>query len=409
MLDDLLARLEGSEKHVSVLTSTTTNGWQSTVAWNPVEIFQVSLDSAVDSTHDLEIFVSQQQAVDRLTIGYLSYDVGCMLHEVKLSNDDDLQTPLIFVLGFDNWVTFDGDKLSVHAKNSSFNDEIKTIMMRSPRELPTKLYSKDPSPTWSRAAYNEAYQKIHDYIQAGDIYQVNLTHRLEGISETRGLDIYRKVSLRSNANFQSYIDGGDFEIISASPERFVHISDGKIETSPIKGTRPRGVNEADDEALRADLETNQKDLAELNMITDLMRNDLGAISEIGSVIVNDKRVLRSYPTLWHTHSTITGRLRSDVSPIAALMSLMPGGSITGCPKKRAMEIIDEVEVKRRGIYTGSIFVIQPTGELDSNIAIRTMIKKDNTVYLSVGGGIVYDSNQADEYDETIHKAAAFLV
>ncbi|TAL15023.1 anthranilate synthase component I family protein [Patescibacteria group bacterium] len=407
-MDDVLRRLGSTEKHVSVASSTTAHGWTSIIAWNPVKVFETPFDDSTNPTSRLEKFVQDQQTDGRLTIGYLSYDLGCTLHQVTMTTDDDLHTPLVFALAFDNWISFDQEGSTFHSKTDTFDDEVASILSRPSRPQPTSLYEKAPSPVWPRESYNAAYQKVHDYIEAGDIYQANLTHRLEGTTELDGLDIYRKVSITSQADFQIYIGGTDFEVISASPERFVRIVGGKIETSPIKGTRPRGTNAAQDEALRLDLETNVKDLAELNMITDLMRNDLGAVSEIGSVAVSEKRVLTSYPTLWHAHSTITSELRSDISPIRALISLMPGGSITGCPKKRAMEIIDEVEVKRRGIYTGSIFVIQPTGELDSNIAIRTMIKKGADVYLSVGGGIVYDSKLSDEYDETIQKAAVFL-
>jgi para-aminobenzoate synthetase component 1 len=407
-LDDILARLDETEQNVSVLTSSTSAGWQPSVAWNPVETFEVKYDETIDPTPQLEEFVAEQQGAGRLIIGYVSYDFGCLLHGVKLSTDDDLKTPLVYAQSFDNWITFDDNKSIVHAKNVKFNDELTQIMARPLCKIPLRLYDKGLSSAWPKASYNRAYELVHDYIEAGDIYQANLTHRLEGTVATSGLDIYRKVSRSSHADFQSYIGGTNFEIISASPERFVRIYKGQIETSPIKGTRPRGNDNKQDAAIRADLETNPKDKAELDMITDLMRNDLGAISEIGSVIVTERRVLTSYPTLWHAHSTIKGRLKSDISPIAALASLMPGGSITGCPKKRAMEIIDEVEAKRRGIYTGSIFTIKPNGELDSNIAIRTMIKKSNSIYLSIGGGIVYDSKQADEYEESLQKAAAFL-
>ena len=407
-LDDVLARLQETEQHISVLSSTTSAGWEPSVAWNPVDSFEVAYDATTDPTLQLEEFVAEQKKAERLVIGYISYDFGCLLHGVKLSTEDDLKTPLIYVLGFDNWITFDDNKTVIHAKDGAFNDELAQIMARPPREIPSELYDKGLSSAWSKTSYDQAYERIHDYIEAGDIYQANLTHRLEGTTGTSGLDIYRKVSSSSHADFQSYIGGTDFEVISASPERFVKIQDDIIETSPIKGTRARGIDGVQDVALRADLETNPKDKAELDMITDLMRNDLGVISKIGSVAVTERRILTSYPTLWHAHSTIQGKLKSDISPIAALASLMPGGSITGCPKKRAMEIIDEVEIKRRGIYTGSIFTIKPSGELDSNIAIRTMIKKADDIYLSVGGGIVHDSKQTDEYEESLQKAAVFL-
>jgi len=406
-MDDVLARLGKAEQHISVLSSSSPEGWQSTAAWNPVDSFETGYNETADSTARLEEFISGQQQAGRLVIGYMSYDFGCMLHNVKLSTEDDLKTPLLYVLSFDNWITFDGDKSVVHAKDSVFSDELTQIMARSPSDIPSELYDKGLSPVWPKALYDQAYKRVHDYIEAGDIYQANLTHRLEGMASVNGLDIYRKVSNMSHADFQSYIGGTDFEVISASPERFVKIQNGIIETSPIKGTRARGQDKDQDESLRADLETSPKDKAELDMITDLMRNDLGAVSEVGSVTVTERRVLTPYPTLWHAHSTIRAKLRPEISSIMALASLMPGGSITGCPKKRAMEIIDEVESKRRGIYTGSIFTIKPDGELDSNIAIRTMIKKAEKLYLSVGGGIVYDSKQADEYEESLQKAAVF--
>jgi para-aminobenzoate synthetase component 1 len=405
-MDELLSRLDDNEHNISVLGAATANGWTPTIAWNPVNTFKIRHNQITDATSDTESFINNEQTAGRLCIGYLSYDFGRIAHNVNATTDDDIQTPVALIYSFDNWITFDDLVSKVHGSDE-FNEHIKHIMNRKPRTNPSEIYSKRLSPAWSRDAYNAAYVRVHDYIKAGDIYQVNLTHRLEGTASASGIDIYRRVSNVSNANFQSYIAGPDFEIISASPERFVRISNGLIETSPVKGTRPRGKNPVDDEALRADLETNPKDHAELDMITDLMRNDLGVVSDIGTVHVVDERVLTAYPTLWHAHSTIQGTLRTDISPIAALASLMPGGSITGTPKKRAIEIIDELEQHRRGLYTGSIFVVQPNGDLDSNIAIRTMIKKSERVYLSVGGGIVYDSAQSDEYEESMQKAAVF--
>jgi para-aminobenzoate synthetase component 1 len=405
--DELLSRLDERESHVTVFSHTTDAGWSPVVAWSPVDILTIK-DSDKNPKKRINDFVLEQQKNKRLVAGYLSYDFGATLHHLSLSTDDDLRTPLSMMLSFDNWITFETGTAMIHANDALFNDEVVSIMARTPREIPSLLYSTALSPAWSRDAYNQAYDRIHYYIKAGDIYQANLTHRLEGTSDTYGLDIYRSISSKSHADFQSYMAGTDFEIISASPERFVKIENNTIDTMPIKGTRPRGNTPERDEAIRADLLTSTKDMAELDMITDLLRNDMGAVSEIGSVKVINRRLLTAYPTLWHAHSEIRSRIRSDISPIEALMSLMPGGSITGCPKKRAMEIIDELEQKRRGIYTGSIFTLYPDGTLDSNIAIRTMIKKKSNIYLSVGGGIVYDSQQSDEYDESLQKAAAFL-
>lgn len=407
-LDDVLARLTEHEQYVTVFDSATSGGWTPTVAWNPSERFELAYDQTADITASIEAFVTSQQKANRLLIGYLSYEVGATLHGVQLRTNDDLKTPMVLIYSFDNWMTFENKKSTLHTVSPHFNSEVIDIMHRQPRPHHPNIYRKGLSPVWSRGAYDQAYVQVKDYIRAGDVYQINLTHRLQGSSDASGLDIYRHVAAASEADFRAYISGPDFEVISMSPERFVHIREGVIETSPVKGTRPRGVTPEQDEMIRIDLATNPKDNAELNMITDLMRNDLGAICRVGSIKVTEERILSAYPTLWHAHSTIRGELSSTTSPIAALVALMPGGSITGCPKKRAIEIINELEEERRGIYTGSIFTMQPTGELDSNIAIRTMIKKDDTVYLSVGGGIVYNSDEQDEYNESLQKAQVFM-
>lgn len=406
-LDDVLSRLDERERYVSLIDSATSDGWTPMLAWNPVEVLHIVDGDAGRAAQQIESFVDTQQTQGRLVIGYMSYDFGAYLHGVSLRTLDDLATPLALLYSFDDWITFENNAIAIHDVSGIFQQSVDEIMRRQPRDVPAPIYTKPLSPTLTREQYSSAYEKVKSYITAGDIYQANLTHQLHGTTSVDGLDIYRRTAKNSQANYRSYIRGPEHDVISISPERFVSIADNVIQTTPIKGTRPRGKTSDEDELLRADLLTNEKDMAELNMITDLMRNDLGEVCEVGSVKVIDERILTAYPTLWHAHSTIRGTLAESVSPIRALMTLLPGGSITGCPKKRAIEIIDELEATRRGIYTGSIFVIQPDGALDSNIAIRTMIKKQNNVYVSVGGGIVYDSDKQDEYDESLQKAAVF--
>lgn len=407
-LSDLLLRLDKHAQHVFALTSSSSNGWGQVLAWNPAVTFQHLLDSPEDTVAKLEQFSEEQRQLERLVIGYMAYDFGGCMHNVTLRADDDLSIPPILVASFDSWITFDKTKATIHSSDPSFISEVKKLMSKPARQLPAEAYKQMPKPTQSRAWYTKAYRQVEDYIRAGDAYQVNLTHRLEGTTTAGGRDLFCLLSQTSQADFQAYIEGDDFEVLSFSPERFIRVKGQAIETSPIKGTRPRGKTTNEDAALKADLLASPKDRAELNMITDLMRNDLGAICSVGSVKVADKRVITGYPTLWHAHSTIQGVLKPEISPITALARVMPGGSITGCPKKRAIEIIDELEPKRRGIYTGSIFTINPDGELDSSIAIRTIIKKADHVYLSVGGGIVYDSTEEDEYQESIDKAVSFI-
>jgi len=257
-------------------------------------------------------------------------------------------------------------------------------------------------------AYKNAYLKIKDYIKAGEIYQINLTHRLKGKTTASARYLFTKVAATNPVDFLSYMEGPNFQILSASPERFIKIKNRNIETYPIKGTRPRGKTTTQDRKLAKDLLENAKEAAELNMITDLLRNDLNEVCTSGTVKVTIHRKLQKNPTVWHTFSKIIGRLIPEISTVEALLSMLPGGSIAGCPKKRAIEIIDELEPTTRGIYTGTIGIIEPNGDLDFSIAIRTIIKKNATLYLQVGGGIVYDSTEHAELRETYDKAKSFM-
>ncbi len=406
-LDDVLLRLGEAETNVCALVSSSPDGWQTKLAWNSVNTYRLGHDQPA-STAGLEAFTHREQSSGHLVIGYLSYDFGCGLHNVKLESDDDLSMPLVFAAGFDGWLEFDNVGATI-VGSEAFATKVDEILAREVESPIKQAFSETPRPTISRQQYAQAYQQTQTYITAGDVYQINLGIRFEGATESSGRSLFGYLSQGSQSDFRSYIEDGAFEILSYSPERFIRIKDGRITTMPIKGTRPRGQTKAEDQAMKEELLASAKERAELDMITDLMRNDLGEISDIGTVGVAERRMLTSYPTLWHTHSKIIGSLNSELSPIAALCKLSPGGSITGCPKKRAIEIIDEVEFKRRGLYTGSIFAIAPDGELDSSIVIRTVIKQGSKLYLSVAGGIVHDSKESDEYQELLDKVASFIV
>jgi para-aminobenzoate synthetase component 1 len=274
-----------------------------------------------------------------------------------------------------------------------------------PRQHPT-LRSPLIS-TFSRAAYLQAVQTCKDYIAAGDVYQINLSQRFSVGLEQAPLEIYQRLMSRHPALYGAYLDFGDQVLISNSPELFLRIEplpDGRrrIITRPIKGTRPLGAGM--EIALRESL----KDQAELNMIVDLERNDLGRICEIGSVRVTQPRTIETYPTVYHGVATIEGILRDDVTLLEILRATFPGGSITGAPKIRAMQIIHELEPVARGAYCGAIGYIDPDGAMEFNIAIRTMIIQDGMVHFAVGGGVVADSDPAAEYEETLVKARAMF-
>jgi para-aminobenzoate synthetase component 1 len=273
-------------------------------------------------------------------------------------------------------------------------------------------------PEMSKRDYDKAYKKIQEYILEGDIYQVNLTHRLvanfDGNKGRRSkapsalADLFCKILETNPAPFAAYLDCGDTKVLSASPERFLRLEGDKIYTCPVKGTRPRGRTPLEDIKLRDELIASKKEEAELNMITDLLRNDIGQVSEIGSVKVVKHRALQKCPTVWHTYSEVVGRLRDGLSAVDLLHACFPGGSITGCPKKRSMEIIDELEPVKRGVYTGAIGYIDSNGDMDTNIVIRTLVAHDGKLFLNVGGGIVADSTCESEYEETLDKAKSFL-
>ena len=262
--------------------------------------------------------------------------------------------------------------------------------------------------TFTRRAYEAAVRRALAYIRAGDIYQVNLSQRFEVPCPEDPFDVYLRLRTLSPAPFAAFLRFPDSAVLSSSPERFLRYTpeDSRIETRPIKGTRPRGATPEEDEALRRELLASEKDRAENVMIVDLERNDLGRVAEIGSVRVAGLFEAETYSSVHHLVSTVEARLAEGRDAVDLLRAAFPGGSITGAPKIRSMQIIDELEPVARGVYTGSIGFIRPNGEMDLNIAIRTVEVRDAQAYFSVGGGIVAVSDPAAEYQETLVKGAA---
>ncbi|MBI3910945.1 MAG: aminodeoxychorismate synthase component I [Armatimonadetes bacterium] len=290
--------------------------------------------------------------------------------------------------------------------------------LSGPRAALRPVGGAGPTPEWcsspamgltsshTRATYTQAVRRALAYIAAGDIYQVNLSQRFQSRLRRDGHPwaLYRRLRERSSAPFAAYVDAGDHQVLSSSPERFLRIRGREVETRPIKGTRPRGADPAADADLARALLTSPKDRAELVMIVDLERNDLGRVCDYGSVRVADLCALESHPTVHHLVATVCGRLREEVHPIDCLRACFPGGSITGAPKVRAMEIIAEMEPFERGVYTGAIGYCGFDGTAEWNIAIRTMRVAGEEVSFCAGGGIVADSDPDAEYEETLHKA-----
>ena len=263
--------------------------------------------------------------------------------------------------------------------------------------------------SFTHRGYLDAVSRVRDYIIAGDIFQANLSQRLQAPLEEDPWQLYKRLREVNPAPFAAYLEFEGVAVASASPERFLLLDEaGRVETRPIKGTRPRGLSPLHDAALSLSLAESEKDRAENLMIVDLLRNDLSRVCRPGTVRVPELFALEHFPTVHHLVSTVTGELEPGKGATDLLAAAFPGGSITGAPKVRAMQIIAELEPSRRGIYCGSIGFLSLTGAMDTSIVIRTGVAIGGQVYFSVGGGIVADSDPEQEYRETLDKARALV-
>ena len=329
-------------------------------------------------------------------LGYLSYDLGRYFEKLPCAARDDLGLPLFTFTFHDQVIATDGDSTF---RCRSTGEELPPLQFEDSFELNTA----PPASIFSRAAYESAVRRVIDYIAAGDVFQVNLAQRFTAGLSMKPCELYRRMRETYPAWHGAFLDYGDHALISNSPELFLRVTpDRRVLTRPIKGTRARMPG------MKTVLQDSAKDRAELNMIIDLERNDLGRVCEVGTVEVTEPRTIEEHPTVYHGAATISGKLRDDVSFVDLLRATFPGGSVTGAPKIRAMQIIEELEPVRRGPYCGAIGYLSLDGNVQFNVAIRTMIAKGDTVHFSVGGGIVADSDPAAEYDETIVKATAMM-
>src|SRR5215203_1587511 len=378
--------------------------------------------------------------------GYIGYDWGAVLEQLPRPRYDDLALPDL-ILGLYDWVIAWDHRVGTASLISSGLPEVNGARERRARErmdmvrerlgrragsiTAGHLGSRDkvgePAPsypvpsmrdaerirlrsTFTRSGYLDAVRRVREYILAGDIFQANLSQRFQSHWSDSPFELYQKLRRRNPAPFAAYLGFGDLAVLSASPERFLRLDQdgGQIETRPIKGTRPRGLGPMHDAALGRALAESQKDRAENVMIVDLLRNDLSRVCRPGTVRVPELFALERYATVHHLVSTVVGDLNAGVDPLELLRAAFPGGSITGAPKLRAMEIIAELEPSQRGVYCGSIGYWSLSGELDTSIAIRTAVVRNGRVYFSAGGGIVADSDPELEYAETLDKARGLI-
>jgi para-aminobenzoate synthetase component 1 len=367
-------------------------------------------------------------------IGYFSYELGRYIEKLPETAIDDVGTPLIRLCFYDRLIAYDHIEkafwlIAVQLPDDAERPEDKLAALeqllaesqriRVPQPGPADLDNIDFSRircNMDKDYYLRTVEKIKRYIYDGEVYQINFSQRFEYDYGTRPIELYHWQNHYNPSGYAAYIDGGSFHVVSASPEMFITIAGDVIRTKPIKGTRPR-INEAANAALQAnqinaesfnELLRSEKEQAELNMIIDLERNDVAKICKPGTRSVIQQRTIETYPTVFHAVATVAGQLREEITFCDVLKAMFPGGSITGAPKIRSMEIIDETEPTARGVYTGSIGFVGIDGSACLNIAIRTIIIAGQKAYAQAGGGIVADSDPQAEWAETITKARALL-
>lgn len=344
--------------------------------------------------------------------GYLGYELGTYVENVPASSPDDIEIPDAWIGFYDQAIIFDHVKRTILIPGTACQ-EMKTLILgacESSHAQPDVPAQTEAKSSFTRTEYLGAVNRVKEYISAGDVYQVNLSQRYSVPTAMHGWDVYSRLRARNPAEYAAFLNAGDFQVVSSSPETFLKYDPATriAETRPIKGTRPRSADPKEDARLASELAASEKDLAENVMIVDLERNDLGKVCGFGSIRATELMAVESYPTVHHLVSTVTGRLREDMDSVDLISACFPGGSITGAPKIRAMEIINELEPVRRGVYTGSIGSVGFDGSVNLNIAIRTAIIKQGACHFHVGGGIVADSDPAAEYQETLDKGRAFF-
>jgi len=378
----------------------------------PIETHEITEHDPTKTLFRLDEFLTGDNAV----VFTISYDLGRNLEKIGYIHDS--LEPDLFVSVFEHLIVHDyrTGRTYLTGDVSRFGETARSIGHANPHQGRAKSLPLRTSSNLSRLEYFAAIEAIKERIRRGDTYQTNLTHQItvDLPSDFQNQAVFERLRQKHPAPFAAYIDRRGSTVISASPERFFRVAGSHIETSPIKGTRPRGRTPAEDQRMRHELETSEKDRAENMMIVDLLRNDLGRVCEYGSVRVRELCSVLELPTVFHLVSTIDGDLRQEIKPSDIIRALFPSGSITGAPKISTMKIIDELEPDQRGLSMGAIGVyIPPNGfdlppGIDMSVAIRTMAIRNNTATFNVGGGITIDSVPECEYQESLIKAKALL-
>ncbi|MDF2947865.1 MAG: pabB [Bacillales bacterium] len=354
-------------------------------------------------------------------IGFFSYDCMRYIENIPSAAVDDLDLPELLFYVYNDVFVYDHKELALWIITNQTNESnfeidqklqnYKDLWLKSTEEMKQEYQLKDNFSDSMEYSFNEndfgiAVEKIREYIAAGDVFQVNLSTRQSQMLKSDPLDIYTTLRQINPSPYMAYMDCKDFQISSGSPELLANRFGKKLNTRPIAGTRSRGVSKEDEDRLINELLMSEKECAEHIMLVDLERNDLGKVSKYGTVEVNELMVIEKYSHVMHIVSNVQGVLEENMDNIDIVKAMFPGGTITGAPKVRTMEIIEELEPIRRGIYTGSIGWIGFNENMELNIVIRTLLAKDGIAYVQAGAGVVIDSSPKHEYKESLKKATA---
>ncbi|WP_042251634.1 anthranilate synthase component I [Leuconostoc mesenteroides] len=429
-------RLRG--EHSFLLESVPTDSEKSRysiIALDPVHEFKtngmlVTVDGQTSESKDpllalQNLVVVQEQPVEELpfqggAIGYVGFDTVACYEKLENQPKDEVDMPDSHLFLYENFVIFDHrqEKIKIVVDNVySGRQNLEHVVLAIENKLklpvadelvPVKLHELNPKSNVTPEQFKEIVNHTKELIQEGDMFQMVPSQRFSFEFEDKPFDFYRQLRRTNPSPYMYYMDYGDYQIIGSSPESLVTVRGETVTTNPIAGTRKRGQTLTEDVAIAKELKTNEKELAEPRMLVDLGRNDLGKVSEYGSVKVTTLLEIQKYRYIMHLVSEVSGKLRAHTPAIEALKATLPAGTVSGAPKVRALQRIYEMEPVKRGVYAGAIGYLSRDNQMDFAIAIRTMVVKSNKGYVQAGAGIVYDSIAENEYQETLNKAKALL-
>lgn len=345
-------------------------------------------------------------------VGYIGYDVVAQYESIGNQLLDDRDMPDIHLLVYETIIVYDHLKQDVtiiqrgtdRSELTNIQEQLEIKEKTSDETLTAVAFTSNVT----QEHYVDQVKKAKELIRAGDIFQIVLSQRLEAPFTENPFTLYRKLRKENPSPYMFYVDFDEHVILGSSPESLLNIKGNRVTTNPIAGTRKRGATKEDDSALQTELQNDPKEQAEHRMLVDLGRNDLGRISEIGSIHLTKYMTVEKYQHVMHLVSEVCGTLKPKLHPLDALIACLPAGTVSGAPKIRAMQLIQEFETVKRGVYGGAVGYLGFNGNLDIALAIRTFVVKNQTAYVQAGAGIVYDSNPETEYEETLHKSKSLL-